>query len=102
MTEPPSSDSQAVAEQLAKTAADLRVLGEQIGAVPPGTQKEYSVQRARVTFAIVVGLAALVGWVVWSRWHSLWVAVAPLVWIFWRGWRFQRLARAKDSPSTDL
>jgi len=41
MTEPSSSDSQAVAEQLAKTAADLRVLGEQIGAVPPGTQKEY-------------------------------------------------------------
>ena len=105
MVDPPtteSSDSQAVAQQLAETAADLRALGEQIGAIPPGTQKEYSVRRAKVTFAIVVALAVLVGWFVWSHWHSLWVAFAPLVWIFWRGWRFQRRTRSTDSPSTGL
>ena len=103
--EPPStepSDNEPLAEQLERTAADLRLLGEHVGAVPAGSGKTYSIRRARVTFAIVVALAVLIGWLMWSHWHSLWVALAPLVWIFWRGWRFQRRTRSKGSPSTEL
>lgn len=102
MTETPPTDAsnQELGQQLERTAADLRVLGEQLGAVPPGGSKVYSVQRARLTFAIVVAFAALVGWFAWSHWHSLLVALAPLVWIFGRGWRMQRRRRQIDPGTT--
>jgi hypothetical protein len=37
---------------------------------------------------------------VWSHWHSLLVALAPLVWIFWRGWRYQH-ARSRTRATED-
>src|SRR5262249_40218334 len=49
MTEqPPSSKPQRedIAQQLEKTAADLRTLAEQLGAVPPGGPKPVSPRRA--------------------------------------------------------
>ena len=103
MAEPSSSepaDSQALAQQLERTEADLRALGEQLGAVPPGGGKAYSVRRARVTLAIVAALAALVGWFAWTHWHSLLVAFAPLVWIFWRGWRYHARSRTRETEDT--
>jgi hypothetical protein len=93
MTEQPPSqtpESEQLAQQLARTAADLRTLAEQLGAIPPGPAKVYSLRRARVTFAVVVAVASLAGWFIWSHWHSLWVALAPLVWIFGHGWRLHR------------
>jgi hypothetical protein len=44
-----------------------------------------SVRRARITFFVVVAIAALVGWFLWEHWHSLLVATAPLIWIFVHG-----------------
>ena len=46
---PDESDKQALAEQLARTGADVRALGEQLGAIAPGEAKEYSLRRARIT-----------------------------------------------------
>lgn len=92
MTEPPSreaSDLQPVAQELAKTAADIRVLGEQLGAVPPGEPKVYSLQRAWLTFAVVIVAAVLVGWLIWSHGHALLGLLLPLVWIFAHAWRFR-------------
>jgi hypothetical protein len=110
MPESPSTvppDDHDLAQELERSAADLHALAEQIGAVPVGSLKTYSVGRARITFAILVAVAGLVAWVVWSHWHSLWAGLAPLVWIFWRGWRFQRRGWSKahserDSDSLDL
>jgi hypothetical protein len=99
VTEPRStdaSDNQALPEQLAKTAADLRVLGEQLGAVPPGEPKVYSLQRARFTFGVVIVLAVLVGWLIWSHGHALLGLFLPLVWIFAHAWRFQRRENSRS------
>jgi hypothetical protein len=96
VTEPPSPESpanQPLAEQLARTEADVHALAEQLGAVRPGEASVYSMRRAMTTFAVVAGLAALVGWFLWSHWHSLLVALAPLIWIFGSAWRHHRRQR---------
>ena len=92
---PDESDKQALAEQLARTGADVRALGEQLGAIAPGEAKEYSLRRARITLVGVAALAVLIGWLLWSHWHALWVFLAPLVWIFVSGWRHQRRLRSR-------
>jgi hypothetical protein len=100
MTEPDTpdvSDDQAPAEQLARTGADIRALGEHLGAVPPGGPKVYSLRRARITLVVTVALATLVGWLLWSHWHAFWVLLAPLIWIFNSGWRHQRRLRSQGS-----
>lgn len=98
MTEPPSPKARPdeIADQLDKTAADLRTLGEQLGAIPVGPPRTVSRRRAQITFAAVVGLAALVAWFIWDQWHSLLPALAPLVWIFWRGWRWRHRALQRE------
>jgi hypothetical protein len=80
-----------IASQLEKTAADLRVLGEQVGAIPPGSSaKAVSQRQATIVFVGVVVVAGLVAWFIWDHWHSLLAATAPLVWIFAHGWRWRR------------
>src|SRR5215831_11851523 len=78
MVEPPSSKAKPddIATQLDRTAADLRTLAEQLGAVRPGPPRVVSPRRAKITFAVVVALAALVCWLVWEHWHSLRAAAA--------------------------
>lgn len=88
-----------LAQQLDKTAADLRTLGEQLGAIPRSSPKVMSLRRARITFLVVVAVAAFVGWFLWEHWHSLWVATAPLLWIFWRGWRWRRKTPPQDGQT---
>ena len=98
MTEPPvpqESDNQELAEGLAKAGADLRALGEQLGAVAPGEAKVYSIRRARITLLVAAALATLVGWLLWSHWHAFWVFLAPLIWIFGSAWRHQRRLRSE-------
>jgi len=98
VTEPPAPetpDDQTLADQLTRTSADIRALGEQLGAVQPGEPPVYSLRRARITLVVIAVLATLVGWLLWSHWHALWVFVAPLVWIFVSGWRHQRRLRAR-------
>jgi hypothetical protein len=97
VTEPPapeSPDNQTPAEQLARMGADVRALGEQLGAVAPG-DPTVSLRRARITLVVTAVLATLVGWLLWSHWHALWVFLAPLVWIFVSGWRHQRRLRSQ-------
>jgi hypothetical protein len=86
-----------VGRQLEKTAADLRTLAEQLGAIAPGPAKPISQRRATITFVAVVGLAALAAWFIWDHWHSILAATAPLIWIFAHGWRHTRKARRDDS-----
>jgi hypothetical protein len=83
-----------ISEQLAKTASDLRALGEELGAIPAGSRpKTVSPATARITFLAVVAVAALASWFIWNHWHSLLAAVAPIIWIFVRGWRWHRRAQ---------
>jgi hypothetical protein len=91
----PEESDKALGEQLARTGADIRALGEQLGAIAPGEAKEYSLRRARITLVVVVAVATFVGWLLWSHWHALWVFLAPLVWIFVSGWRHQRRLRSR-------
>jgi len=56
-----------VAGQLAKTAADLRVLGEQLGAIPRSAPIVVTPRRMWLTFALVVALAALGAWFLWAE-----------------------------------
>jgi hypothetical protein len=103
VTEPPPAKSEAqppgLAEQLTRTTGDLRVLGEQLGAIPHAEPKTMTPRRARVTFAFVVAIAALVGWFVWVHWHSLLAAFAPLIWVAGHGYRMRRSARTRnDGP----
>ena len=93
----PDPPQQRLAEQLAKTTADLQTVGEQLGAPGPTGPKIISVRRARVTFVFVLLAAALVGWLVWEHWHSLLVAFAPLIWIFGHGFRWRRNARPRPA-----
>jgi hypothetical protein len=86
-----------VARQLDKTAADLRTLAEQLGAIPPGPAKPVSQRRATITFVAVIALAALTAWFIWDHWHSILAATAPLIWIFVHGWRHSRRRRRDDS-----
>jgi Flp pilus assembly protein TadB len=86
---------QQLAEQLAKTTADLQTLGEQFGALGPTWPKVISLRRARITFVFVLLAAALVGWLIWEHWHSLLVAFAPLIWIFGHGFRWHRNSRSR-------
>jgi hypothetical protein len=80
-----------IASQLEKTATDLKVLGEQLGAIPPGSSPRIVSQRqATIVFAGVVAVAALVAWFIWDHWHSVLAAIAPLIWIFVHGWRWRR------------
>jgi len=88
-------DYQTPAEQLTRMNADLRALGERLGAVPPGEPTVYSLRRARITLVVSAVLATLVGWILWSHWHALWILLAPLVWIFVSGWRHQRRLRSR-------
>ena len=99
MTEPPPSAKPQpadIARQLDKTAADLRTLAEQLGAVRPGSSKPVSPRRATMTFVTVVVLAILAAWFIWDHWHSLLAATAPLIWIFGHGWRWRRRTTAAD------
>lgn len=76
-----------VAAQLQRTFADLRTLGESVGAVPIGAPSAAS-RRRLWTSTIVVGVAAAAtGWFIWDYWHSLFALVAPLVWIVGRSRR---------------
>ena len=94
MAEPPTQPD-LIGSQLEKTAADLRTLAEQLGAIPPGSQTPP--RNAVPAFLVVLALAALASWYLWSHWHSLLGAVAPLVWIFAAGWRWRRrLAQARE------
>jgi hypothetical protein len=92
MAQPPPARPRAeeIEEQLAKTVADLQTLGEQLGVTPRSSPRVISLQRARVTFLIVVALAALIGWLLWEHWHSLPVATAPLIWIIGHSLRWRR------------
>src|SRR6185436_10424897 len=99
MAEPPNvakPQDEAIAEQLAKTAADLRTLGEQLGAISHTAPKEISLRRAKVTFLVAVASAALVGWFLWDHWHSLVVAFAPLIWIVGHSLRWRRSVRPRN------
>jgi hypothetical protein len=98
MTEPPAPetpDNQTLVEQLTRMNGELRALGEQLGAVPPGEPPVYSLRRARITLMVSAVLATLVGWILWSHWHVLWLFLAPLAWIFVSGWRHQRRLRSR-------
>jgi Flp pilus assembly protein TadB len=98
---PPQSDRQAeqLAEQFARTAADLRTLGEELGAIAHSEPKMVSLRRARFTFLVAVAVAALVGWLVWAHWHSLLAAFAPLIWVAGHGFRLRRTGR-RTGPGT--
>jgi Flp pilus assembly protein TadB len=85
-----------VAEQLAKTTADLRTLGEQLGAIPHASSRVMTLRRARIIFLLVVVVAMLVGWFLWEQWHSLLAAFAPLVWIVGHSLRWRRRRRSFD------
>jgi hypothetical protein len=86
-----------IAPQLAKTAADLRALGEQLGAIPPGSAAPTVSQRqAKLVFVGVVAVAGLAAWFIWGHWHSVIAATAPLIWIFAHGWRWRRRAQQSD------
>ena len=88
---PPHARPDQIASQLEKTAADLKVLGEQLGAIPPGSAAKAESQRqATFAFVGVVAVAGLAGWFIWDHWHSLLAATAPLIWIFAHGWRWRR------------
>jgi hypothetical protein len=103
VTEPPPTrpegEPPGLAEQLARTAADLRVLGEQLGAIPHAEPKTMTLRRARITFAFVVAIAALIGWFVWANWHSLLAAFAPLIWVAGHGYRMRRSTRTRNDAS---
>ena len=88
-----------VGRQLEKTAADLRTLAEQLGAIPPGPAKQISQRRATITFVAVIALAALTAWFIWDHWHSLLAATAPLIWIFVHGWRWRRRTQRSNEPA---
>jgi len=80
-----------IASQLEKTEADLRVLAEQLGAIPPGSQaRTVSPRQATFVFAVAIAVAGLAAWLIWSHWHSVFAATAPLIWIFAHGWRRHR------------
>ena len=99
MAEPPNTakpQTDEIAAQLTKTAADLRTLGEQLGAISHTAPKEISPRRAKVTFLLVVAFSALIGWFLWDHWHSLVVAFAPLIWIVGHSLRWRRSARSRD------
>ena len=99
MAEPPPSPKpppEDIARQLDRTAADLRTLAEQLGAVRPGAPATVSRQRAAVTFAVVVVLAMLAAWFIWDHWHSLLAATAPLIWILGHGRRLHRRSSPND------
>jgi len=99
MAEPPhvaKPQEDPIAEQLAKTAADLRTLGEQLGAISHTAPKEISPRRAKITFLFVVAFAALIAWFLWDHWHSLVVAFAPLIWIIGHSLRWRRSVRPRD------
>lgn len=86
--------------QLEKTAADLRVLGEQLGAIPPGgAPRTMSLRTARITFAVLSAFALLVAFLIWQHWHSLFAAAAPILWIFVHAWRLQQRARRRASEN---
>jgi hypothetical protein len=93
---PPAEE---MAAQLAKTEADLRTLGEQLGAIPHSPAKAMSQRRARGTFLVVVAIATLVAWFLWGHWHSVLVATLPLLWIFHSGWRWHRNTRPRDDTN---
>jgi len=102
MTEsPPSPKPQPedIAAQLERTAADLRTLGEQLGAVQPGGSAPMTRRRATVMFTVTVAVALLVAWFIWTHWHSVLAAAAPLLWIFGHGWRWRR--RVSQDERTD-
>jgi hypothetical protein len=82
-----------IEEQLARTAEDLHALAEAIGAVPPGEVKSMSLRTARITFAAVVVVAALVSFWLWSHWHSVLLTLAPLIWIFESARRWHKRTR---------
>jgi hypothetical protein len=91
---PPPSDPPEISAQLEKTAADLRTLAEELGAIPVGS-KPISPRTARLTLVAVVCLAGLVSWFIWNHWHSLLAATAPVIWIFVHGWRWRRRAQQR-------
>ena|SRR5215470_3989283 len=101
MVDPRSSNAQPdeVGRQLDKTAADLRTLAEQLGAIPDGSPRAISPRRAKITFAVVVALAVLGSWFVWAHWHSLLAAAAPLIWIFVHAWRWRSRTSQGDRRS---
>jgi hypothetical protein len=85
-----------IAQQLERTAGDLRTLAEQLGAIPPGSAaRTVSSRQATITFVAVVALAALAAWFIWDHWHSLIAATAPLIWILAHGWRWRRRAQQR-------
>jgi hypothetical protein len=100
MSKPPDVGAKPdeIASQLEKTEADLRVLAEQLGAIPPGSKaRTVTPGQATVVFVAVVVAAGLAAWVIWSHWHSLFGAAAPLIWIFAHGWRrYRRSQRNKQ------
>ena len=62
--------------------------------MPPGEPKVVSPRAAKITFLIVLAIAALGSWWVWLHWHSLLVVLAPLLWIFESGRRWRKRNRA--------
>ena len=84
------ASSDAIAKQLDKTAEELRTLGEQLGAIEHTQPKEMTLRRARITSLVVVTVALLIAWLIWSHWHSLLAATAPLIWIFWHARRLHQ------------
>ena len=79
-----------VAEQLRGTAVDVQELGVSLGALPAGSMPPVATRRRLIaTVAGIVVVAALLGLLLWRLWHSIFVLVAPLAWIFWHSWRWR-------------
>ena len=100
MNEPSSAGAKPdeIASQLEKTEADLRVLAEQLGAIPPGSKAQpVSPRQATIVFVGVIAAAGLAAWLIWNHWHSLFAAAAPLIWIFAHGWRRYRRSQRNKS-----
>jgi hypothetical protein len=89
-------------EQLVRTAEDLRALAEAIGAVPPGEPKMMSLRTARITVLAVVVGAGLASYWLWSQWHSVLFALAPLIWIFESGRRWRKRTRGPGADTEHI
>jgi hypothetical protein len=80
-----------VSEQLQRTFADLQALGESVGALPAGSAPRVASRRELITTSVIVLVGAVaLSWFVWDHWHSVFAAIAPLVWIVGHSLRWRR------------
>jgi hypothetical protein len=80
-----------VSEQLQRTIADLQALGESVGALPAGSTPRVASRRELIATSVVMLVGAvLLSWFVWVHWHSVFAAIAPLVWIVGHSLRWRR------------